>query len=116
MQVFGVSPGSLYGDAVFGTGLYGVDEDVWTDGDKQITESLTLSDSQGVAFTHSIFDAISLSSAVNPVMKAWGIWDYVFPGPTTEGEDQDSSAWDNVDTDGLTWTDVSDTSRNWTDV
>jgi len=116
MQVFGVSPGSLWGVAVFGTDLWGVDEDVWTDTDKQVTEALGLTDA--IAFKdieHLITDSLTLSTAVNPVMRTWGIWDYVFTGPTTEGEDQSDSTWTATSDNDATWSDVNNTSTSWSD-
>lgn len=95
MQIMGVSPGSLWNVAVWGTDLWGVDEDVWTDTDHQITESISLSDSvfKDVELTIN-FGTITLSDALNPInLKVDDVWREVFIGPTDEAEDRSITTW-----------------------
>lgn len=116
MNVLGVSPGTLWGVAVWGTDLWGVDEDVWTDTNHQITESLTHTDVYGKEFAFAAsLGTLTITSSIESIVRKWDIWAYIYPTPTTDGQEQAEDEFSKVSDGSDDFTQVSDSSTTWTD-
>ena len=118
MQVLGVSPPTLWGVAVWGTDNWGVDEDVWTDTDHQVANSLTLTDSLPIKeYGHLVaLGTMGISSDITSLLREWGIWDYIYAKPTTDGDDQVTDQFSKVSDATDAFSKVSDASTTWTGV
>lgn len=82
-----------------------------------LTTSVDIEDSQGVAFVKSpLSNTIDLSEDLESIMRAWGIWDYLFASPTSDGDsavyDQFTKVSDGTDS----FSKVSDGTTTWEDV
>jgi len=114
MGVRGVSPATLWGVGVWGTSLWGVDEDVETNTNKGIAEAMDFSDTVGKTFVKSpIAETMVLSSAITPITREWGIWDYIFTVPSTDGSSQVEDEFTKTDDNSSTYTDVTTPSTEW---
>ncbi len=60
---------------------------------KSITESTTVSDSVSKDAAASIYETMSASTEFSGTVLENGNWDYVFPRPTIEAEDQVNTTW-----------------------
>ncbi len=116
LNVLGVSPGSLWGTFQWNTN-WGNDEDVWTDTEKGLT-NLTLNLEQvlskGIEID-PITNTIVVTEDLSALLRALGIWDYVFTKPTTEGREAVYDESTKVPDGDTTWTGVSDASSTWSD-
>jgi len=113
MGVRGVSPATLWGVGVWGTSLWGVDEDVETHTEKGITESLGFSDAVGKDFQHTIGEGMTLASSITPITREWGIWDYIFTVPSTDGSTQVEDSFTKTDENSSDYTEVTTPSTEW---
>jgi hypothetical protein len=112
LGVKGGSPGTLWGTAVFGTDVWGVDQDVWTETDKGIAETLALSDALGKETSKAITESMSLSVQLD-VTRTWGIWDYQFTRPTSDGEQQVLDEFTKVSDNSSDYTSVTTPATEW---
>lgn len=115
LGVLAASPGSLWGTFEWAE-VWGQDEDLWTETQKGITDTLTVENILSRTVSLTISNSLVLTEDLSSIAKSIGIWDYVFTSPTAEGRSKvfdDSSKVSDASTD---WTAVSDTSSTWSDV
>ena len=48
------------------------------------------------------------------IMRAWGIWDYIFTKPTADGDEKIFDEFTKVSDGSTSWTKVADGSTSWT--
>ena len=115
MGVHGVSPGTLWGEAVWGTSLWGVDEDVETHTNKGIAEGMSFADALGKDFVKApIAESLTLSSNIMPIVREWGIWDYIFTYPSADGSSQVTDQFTKVSDNSSTYVEVTTDETEWT--
>ena len=115
LAVRGVSPATLWGVGVWGTSLWGVDEDVETHTEKGITDALGFSDALGKDFVKSpIVESLNLASNIMPIVREWGIWDYIFTYPTVDGSSQATDQFSKVSDNSTTYSSVTTDETEWT--
>jgi len=115
MGVRGVSPATLWGVGVWGTSLWGVDEDVETHTNKGITEALGFTDTLGKDFVKSpIAETLNFASNITPIVREWGIWDYIFTYPSSDGADQATDQFSKVSDNSSTYVEVTTDETEWT--
>ena len=115
LAVRGVSPATLWGVGVWGTSLWGVDEDVETHTEKGITDALDFTDALGKDFVKSpIVESLNLASNIMPIVREWGIWDYIFTYPTADGSSQATDQFSKVSDNSTTYSSVVTDETEWT--
>ena len=112
MGVKGGSPGTLWGVGVFGTDVWGVDQDVWTETDKGIAETISFADVVGKKANKGITESMSFSVQLD-IVRSWGIWDYTFTRPTGDGEQQVTDQFTKVTDNSSEYTTVTTPSTEW---
>jgi hypothetical protein len=112
LGVKGGSPGTLWGVGVFGTDVWGVDQDVWTETDKGIAEAFSFEDVVGKETSKAITEGISLSVQLD-LTRTWGIWDYTFTRPTDDGEQQVIDQFTKVSDNSSSYSEVTTPDTEW---
>jgi hypothetical protein len=133
--IMGMGQPNLWGTMVWNDD-WGYDADMQTETDKGIantgtltvalgqdvvfegtSNTLTFSDAYGKDFVKEPWtDAITHSGALEAIMRAWGIWDFVFAKPTTDGDEKVFDEFSKVSDGTDAFSKVSDGSTDWTEV
>jgi hypothetical protein len=118
LQTMGSSEPTLWNAMEWGTDLWGYTDDVWTDLDNDpILNTLTLSDSLFKEFVKApLTETITFTEDLTSIMRAFGIWDYVFTKPTSDGDEKVFDQFTRVSDPDDDFTQVSDGSTTWTGV
>ena len=61
-------------------------------------------------------ETITFASSIESIMRTWGIWDYVFTKPTTDGDEKVFDVFGKVSDGTDAFTQVADGSTDWTGV
>jgi hypothetical protein len=135
LPIMAISRAVYWNALTWGTDNWGRDEDVITETEKGIANTLTHSTAIFEDIEHLLdFGALTVSSSVpkefirepitetidfsadiESLMRSIGIWDYLFTKPTADGEEavyDVSSKVADVSTD---WSSVSEASSTWSD-
>lgn len=137
MPLAGHGEAQYWNVIVWGTDHWGWDPDMQTDTDvapdmaglglavalgqdvvfEGTGNTLTLSESLPKDFVKEpVVATITLASSIESIMRAWGIWDYVFTKPTSDGDEKVFDQFSKVSDASDDFTKVSDGSTDWTGV
>jgi len=118
MSLFGPSAGNQWNFFLWGTGNWGASEDIGTGLDKApLTETITLTVALPKDFVKDpLNNTVNLSSDISSIMRAFGIWDYVFTRPTSDGDSKLFDQFSLISVAGDDFSQVSDGSTTWTGV
>ena len=76
--------------------------------------TLTLSDAIGKDFVKEPWtDTVTHTGALEAIMRTWGIWDFVFTKPTTDGDEKVFDTFSKVSDGSDAFSKVSDGSTDW---
>jgi hypothetical protein len=116
LNVLSASPPSLWNNFNWGEQNWGQDEDLWTDTNKGIFETLNIEDVLHKSVTLTITNTLTLTENLESITKSIGNWNYVFTKPTTEGDEKVFDESSKVADSDTSWSDVSEASSTWSDV
>ena len=116
MTMLGMGEVALWGVFEWGEN-WGYTGELETETDKCLTNSLTMTDSRANEVDLEPFrNGIAIDeSVVEAIMRAWGIWDYVWTRPTSDGDQKVFDESTAVSGTSSTWNAVSDGSADWED-
>lgn len=135
LPIMAVSPAVYWNALTWGTDNWGRDEDVITETEKGIANTLnhataifediehlvnlgTLTPSSDVPKDFEkapLTETISFSEDISSLKRSIGIWDYVFTKPTSDGDEAVYDVSSKVADDDTSWSDVSEASSTWSD-
>ena len=117
LNTFGISAGNQWGFMVWND-EWGASEDIGTGLDKEpLVLPLAIGETEHLDFVKAPYtNTIGIAAAIDPVMRAFGIWDYVFEGPTTDGTERVFDQFTKVADGDDDFTVVSEPSTTWTKV
>ena len=79
--------------------------------------TMDLADAVGKDFVkEQLTETITFASSIESIMRTWGIWDYVFTKPTSDGDEKVFDTFSKVSDGSDDFTQVSDGSTDWTGV
>ena len=116
VTMLGMSDANLWGTFLWGE-LWGSSEDLRKEFDQApLGNSVTLTDALGKDFVRDfITNNIAMDDPqLSSIMRAWGIWDYVFTKPTTDGDEKIFDQFSKVSDGSTSWTKTTDGSTSWT--
>lgn len=116
LNIYGLAPTTKWGAATFGVSKWGEgSEDLDTIFIKQISESVTPSDSVQLIFIKGISETLTVDSdAYFFSLYDSNGWNYVFHLPTNNADLQYNPTWTDDASETDAWTADSDESDNWT--
>lgn len=115
VSVFGLAPSNKWGTLVWGEGNWGGDDNgLIKVVEKPISETQTVEDDLYKAVKKYLAETQSVSAAQTDTELTDGSgYNYVFPGPTTDAEEQVMTDW-TQDSASTTWTSGTVGSTEWT--
>ena len=135
LPLMAMSPAVYWNALTWGTDNWGLDGDTITEMDKGITNATSISTTIGNDFVKEPYtntldfsvalgkdfvkapfsSTLKLTEDISSLSRGYGIWDYVFTKPTSDGDEAVYDVSAKVSDTSTTWTGVSDTSTTWTE-
>jgi hypothetical protein len=82
-----------------------------------ISNTASMEQNQGRDFVKApVTNTMTFTEDLESIMRAWGIWDFVFTKPTTDGDEKVFDEFSKVSDGTDAFSKVSDGSTDWTEV